>query len=133
MLDATSGQVNSSSAGRAHDGKADTMWRSGWYASDKFGGLNVPGVGLILDLGQQTEVRQVAVTLPVAQDVTVYLANRASVEGATVVGSVRGAPARSCLTCRPDRWPAVSSSSSLSPSSARTAAAGSAPRWPKSR
>ena len=90
MLDATSGQVNSSSAGRAHDGKADTMWRSGWYASDKFGGLNVPGVGLILDLGQQTEVRQVAVTLPVAQDVTVYLANRASVEGATVVGSSAG-------------------------------------------
>lgn len=66
------------------------MWRSGWYASDKFGGLNVPGVGLILDLGQQTEVRQVAVTLPVAQDVTVYLANRASVEGATVVGSSAG-------------------------------------------
>lgn len=90
LFDANTGQAPSSTAGRAFDGKTDTMWRSGWYASEKFGGLKVAGIGLVLDLGQQTEVRQVTTTLPVAQDLTVYVANRASLDGATTIGASSG-------------------------------------------
>lgn len=89
-FDASAGQVASSSAPKGYDGDPATMWRSKWYANDKFGGLKVPGVGYIVDLGQQTEVRRVTVTLPVAQDLTVYVANRASLDGATSIGSSTG-------------------------------------------
>ena len=89
-FDGNAGQVASSSAARAFDGKPDTMWRSGWFSSENFGGLKTPGVGLILDLGQQTQVRQVSVTVPVAQDLTVYVTNRASLEGATAIGTSSG-------------------------------------------
>lgn len=89
-FDPGTGQVASTSAARAYDGKADTMWRSGWYSTSKFGGLKLTGVGLILDLGQQTQVRQVTVSAPAAQDITVYVANKASLEGATAIGTSTG-------------------------------------------
>lgn len=89
-FDASAGQVASSSAPKGYDGDAATMWRSKWYSNDKFGGLKVPGIGYVVDLGQQTEVRRVTVTVPVAQDITVYVANRASLDGATSIGSSAG-------------------------------------------
>jgi hypothetical protein len=89
-FDASAGQVASSSAPRGYDGNAATMWRSKWYSNEKFGGLKVPGIGYIVDLGQQTEVRRVTVTLPAPQDITVYVANRASLDGATAIGSSTG-------------------------------------------
>ena len=82
------GQVANKTAPRAYDGDLTTMWQSNkWYATEKFGGLNIPGTGLILDLGQSTPVRQVTLNLPVPQDVTVYVANAATTEGATAIGS----------------------------------------------
>ena len=82
------GQVANKTAARAYDGDLTTMWQSNkWYATEKFGGLNIPGTGLILDLGQSTPVRQVTLTLPVPQDITVYVANAATTEGATAIGS----------------------------------------------
>lgn len=89
-FDASAGQVASSSAPRGYDGNAATMWRSKWYSNEKFGGLKVPGIGYIVDLGQQTEVRRVTVTLPAPQDITVYVANRASLDGVTAIGSSTG-------------------------------------------
>jgi hypothetical protein len=89
-FDASAGQVASSSAPKGYDGDVATMWRSKWYSNDKFGGLKVPGIGYVVDLGQQTEVRRVTVTVPVAQDITVYVANRASLDGATSIGSSAG-------------------------------------------
>jgi len=89
-FDSTGGQVPSGTAARAYDGKPDTMWRSGWYTTETFGGLKIPGIGLAVDLGQPTQVRRVAVTVPVAQDFTVYLGTRASIDGATLIGSSSG-------------------------------------------
>ncbi len=82
------GQVANKTAPRAYDGDLTTLWQSNkWYATEKFGGLGIPGTGLILDLGQNTPVRQVKVTLPVPQDITVYVAGNATVDGATAIGS----------------------------------------------
>ncbi|MBK8470652.1 MAG: hypothetical protein IPL45_13010 [Actinomycetales bacterium] len=89
-FEVTLGQVSSTTSGRAFDGKADTMWRSGWFKTANFGGINKQGIGIIADLGQQTPVRRVLVTVPAAQDITVYLANRASLDGATKIGSSSG-------------------------------------------
>ncbi len=85
------GQVASNTAARAWDGKADTYWRSNkWYASADLGGTGTQGYGLVADLGQQTPVRRVVVTLPAAQDVKVYVATSARTDGATLVGESSG-------------------------------------------
>jgi hypothetical protein len=85
------GQVASTTAARAFDGKPATLWRSKWYSSAKFGGLQVSGIGVVADLGNPVAVRRVTLTLPAAQDVTVYVASRASLAGAQVLGTSTGA------------------------------------------
>lgn len=85
------GSVASKTAVRAYDGKLDTLWVSNaWYQTDKFGGLPIPGLGLVLDVGQPTPLRQVTVTVPTAQDFTVSVGGAPTPEGATVIGSVTG-------------------------------------------
>ena len=85
------GQVASRSAASAWDGNPATLWRSNkWYGSEDFGGLSRQGYGLIADLGQVTPVKRVTVTLPAAQDITVYVANQAGLDQATKIGESAG-------------------------------------------
>ncbi len=81
------GQVASSTAGRAYDADPETSWQSKWFATAQFGGLPIEGIGLVADLGQATDIRRVTLQLPVKQDGTVYVANRASLSGAKPLGS----------------------------------------------
>jgi hypothetical protein len=80
-------QEGNASVPRAFDGKPDTMWRSQAYSSAPFGGFGKSGVGLVLDLGQQTDVHEVAVDLRGGSDLTVYVASRLSLDGATKIGT----------------------------------------------
>ncbi len=85
------GQVPSTVAAAAWDDDPDTAWESNyWYATADFGGLARTGYGLIADLGQQTPIRQVTVTLPAAQDLTVYVTNQATLDDATEIGQSTG-------------------------------------------
>lgn len=86
------GEISSQSATQAWDGKTDTAWRSNkWYATERFGGLKRTGYGLIAHFDQAVPVRRVVVTVPVAQDLTVYVADQPSVTGATKIGTSTGA------------------------------------------
>ncbi|MGC3955155.1 MAG: murein biosynthesis integral membrane protein MurJ [Propionicimonas sp.] len=61
--DGGSDQENPKQVGLAVDGDPDTAWRTERYRKRAdFGGLK-PGVGLVLDLGEAREVRQVRITL----------------------------------------------------------------------
>lgn len=103
------GQVASASAAKAYDGNPETGWDSKWFTTAKFGGLPIQGIGLIVDLGQETDVRRVTLNLPAAQDGTIYVANQASLDGAKALGtfanqkgafvvdSANGAPVRGQL------------------------------------
>lgn len=96
------GQVTSRSAASAWDGNPATLWRSNkWYGSEDFGGLSRPGYGLIADLGQVTPVRRVTVTLPAAQDITVYIANQAGLDQATKIGESAGKSGELVFTVAP--------------------------------
>lgn len=73
----------------AFDGNGDTVWRSSkWYATAQYGGYAGRITGLLLDLGQPSDVHQVDFTTRGAADVTVYVGNQPQVDGATAVGSV---------------------------------------------
>ena len=71
------------------DGDTDTVWTSRWYGTQTYNGTK-SGVGLVLDLDQEATVREVDVVLPAAQDLEVYAATEASLEGAQLVGEVSG-------------------------------------------
>jgi hypothetical protein len=73
----------------AYDGDTGTAWESRWYGSATYN-RSKEGVGIVLDLSASATIRQVDLTLPVAQDVTVYAANAASLDGAQKIGSVSG-------------------------------------------
>jgi hypothetical protein len=86
------GNEKNTQAPRVYDGNPATAWTSEGYGSAEFGGLGKKGLGVRLDLGQPTSVNQVSIDLdngPV--DVTVYAAPQASLEGATVIGTVNAA------------------------------------------
>jgi len=86
------GQEKNTQAPRVYDGNTATAWTSEGYGSVNFGGLGKKGLGVRLDLGQPTSVNQVTIDLgngPV--DLTVYAATTDSLEGATVIGSVKAA------------------------------------------
>ncbi len=73
----------------AFDGSGDTLWRSTkWYATAQYGGYKGRVTGLLLDLGQPTDVHQVGFTTRGAADVTVYVGDQTTVDGATPIGSV---------------------------------------------
>lgn len=83
-------QEGNASAPRSFDGDGTTLWRSQTYRTAPFGGLAKTGIGLILDLGQQTAVRQVQVDLRGGSDLTAYVASRESLDGATSIGTSSG-------------------------------------------
>jgi hypothetical protein len=72
------------------DGDPSTGWRSRWYGTPTYNG-DKDGLGVILELSQPTAVSEVELVLPAKQDVTVYLTDGNSREGAQQVGSAKGA------------------------------------------
>jgi hypothetical protein len=56
------GEERSAQVPRAYDGNPDTAWTTLWYRSAAFGRLK-QGVGLVLDLGQASTVREVRLQL----------------------------------------------------------------------
>jgi hypothetical protein len=73
----------------AFDGNGGTVWQSSsWYATAQYGGLKGRITGLLLDLGSSVDVHQVTFATKGASDVTVYVADKTSVDGATAIGSV---------------------------------------------
>lgn len=87
-------QESDSKAGRVYDDDLATSWTSELYTTAEFGNLK-KGVGVLLDLGQPTSVRQVTLDLgkePV--NLTVYAATDPSIEGATVIGKASEASER---------------------------------------
>jgi hypothetical protein len=72
----------------AFDGDPSTAWKSRWYGSDTYN-RSKEGVGLVLDLSSATVVREVELTLPAAQDVSLYLSDAASLDGAQQIGRVK--------------------------------------------
>ena len=76
-------------APRVFDGKAGTFWSSEGYASANLGGLK-KGVGVRVDLGQVRKVSEVDLVLPDVSDVTVYVSEDRTMDGATELGSSSG-------------------------------------------
>jgi hypothetical protein len=78
-------------AGRVFDGDKSTSWTSEGYATPTFGGLK-KGVGVLLDLGQPTQVTKAVLELGSKNlDVTVYAAPDGTLDGAREIGSKVGA------------------------------------------
>jgi hypothetical protein len=71
----------------AFDGDPGTSWESRWFGTPNYNGSR-SGVGLVLDLSQAATIKEVVLTLPAAQDVTVYAADGASLDGAQEIGKV---------------------------------------------
>ncbi|MEO7752957.1 MAG: hypothetical protein ABIS35_06035 [Terracoccus sp.] len=78
------------SAKLAIDGNPATAWESRWYGTPTYNG-NKDGVGLVLDFAAPAVVSEVQLVLPAAQDVTVFLASKASLAGAQKIGAQAGA------------------------------------------
>ncbi|HWI33569.1 MAG TPA: hypothetical protein VNS83_04605, partial [Lapillicoccus sp.] len=73
----------------AFDGKGDTVWRANkYYRSAQYGSFTDVTTGLLLDLGQPADVHQVAFTVRGPADVTVYVTDKPTVDGATAMGTV---------------------------------------------
>ena len=87
-----------SEAARVYDGDKGTSWTSEGYATPSFGGLK-KGVGVLLDLGQPTQVTQAVLELGSKNlDVTVYASPDGTLDGATEIGSKDGATGTVTLT-----------------------------------
>lgn len=71
------------------DGDPSTVWASRWYGSATYNGKK-DGVGVVLDLDRSVVLTGVDLVLPAKQDVTVYAATNASIDGAQKIGSVTG-------------------------------------------
>ncbi len=95
-------QEGNASASRSVDGDPSTLWRSQTYRTAAFGGLAKTGIGLILDLGQQTTVKQVQVDLRGGSDLTAYVASRESLDGATSIGTSTGVDGTVTFTAPPE-------------------------------
>ncbi|WP_076263001.1 protein kinase family protein [Intrasporangium flavum] len=90
----------------AFDGDPSTGWQSRWYGTDDYNG-NKDGLGLILTLNQPTQVKEVTLVLPAAQDVTVYATTGDSRTGAQEVGSQSGAQGTVTIKASGDLQPAT--------------------------
>lgn len=91
------GRERNSEAPRVYDGDESTFWSSEGYASANLGGLK-PGVGVIVDLGQTAKVKEVELNLPDAADVTVYVNEDNTRDGATELGSSNGKKGKVTIT-----------------------------------
>jgi eukaryotic-like serine/threonine-protein kinase len=86
-----------SEAPRVFDGNDKTFWSSEGYASPDLGGLK-KGVGIRLDLGQNHQVSKVSLVLPDASDVTAYVGEDRTLEGAAEIGTSKGKSGTITLT-----------------------------------
>ena len=93
-------------ADKAFDGDPSTGWRSRWYGTADYNGGKA-GLGLILTLSRSTQVKEVTLVLPAAQDVTVYATNGDSRSGAQEIGSKSGAQGTVTITAPGDLQPAT--------------------------
>ncbi len=91
------GRERNGEAPRVYDGDESTFWSSEGYASANLGGLK-PGVGVIVDLGQTAKVKEVDLDLPDAADVTVYVNEDNTRDGATELGSSNGKKGKVTIT-----------------------------------
>ena len=73
--------------GLAFDGDPSTVWTSRWYGTPTYNGKK-DGVGIVLDLDRSVVLSEVVLVLPAKQDVTVYAATKASIDGAQKIDSV---------------------------------------------
>jgi hypothetical protein len=77
---------------RAIDGDPDTFWNSHTYLSPDWGSIK-SGVGLVVDLGESTEVSEVEITFPQGDyGAEVFVSDQASPEGATSIGADDSTP-----------------------------------------
>ena len=91
------GRERNSEAPRVYDGDPSTFWSSEGYASSNLGGLK-PGVGVMVDLGQTAKVKEVELQLPDTADVTVYVNEDDTRDGATELGSANGKKGKVTIT-----------------------------------
>jgi hypothetical protein len=79
-------------AGYAIDGNPATDWRTDWYTTSLFGGLQA-GTGLLVDMGRTVTVAGVQVTLGAARGASLQLraGNAATLTGLPQVAAVAGA------------------------------------------
>lgn len=90
------GKENDSAAARAIDGKTSTQWKSEGYKSATAVGGQKDGVGLVLELPSGKKLRSAKLDFGgTSQAVTLYMADKKSLEGATSVGSVSGSGEKS--------------------------------------
>lgn len=90
----------------AYDGDPGTAWESRWYGSATYN-RSKDGVGLVLELSAATTIKEVDLTLPVAQDVTVFAANEDSLDGAQEIGTVSGTSGTTTLKAPEGLQPAT--------------------------
>ncbi|MEO6997160.1 MAG: hypothetical protein ABI112_03675 [Terracoccus sp.] len=83
------GVESDAKVGLAYDGNPATAWASRWYGSPDYNGTK-DGIGIVLDLDRSVVLTGVDLVLPAQQDVTVYAATAASIDGAQKIGSVTG-------------------------------------------
>jgi hypothetical protein len=94
------GEEKESAAGKAIDDDPGTAWTSDAYKSATFSGLK-KGVGLRLDLGSDTAVHQVAVTVPQSGtdlEIRTISGSATSLDGSRVVASADDADGTVTLT-----------------------------------
>lgn len=81
------GVENNAEADRIHDGDPATAWNTEGYFDPDFG--NKPGVGVVVDLGQERQINSVTLSLPTTANATVYVGDEATNSG-TEIGSTEG-------------------------------------------
>ncbi|WP_050347381.1 hypothetical protein [Arsenicicoccus sp. oral taxon 190] len=94
---------NNDMVNNVRDGNPGTYWRSQRYKTDRFGNLK-SGVGLAVFLGDtQSDLHQIKLVLPDSggQDIEVYGSDTATKDGATQLGSVKGAKGEIAIPVQP--------------------------------
>lgn len=81
-------QEHEAEAPRVYDGDDGTTWTTEGYEAENFGGTK-EGVGVTIDLGQPVSISEVTITLPEANEATVYAGDAPTNEG-TVIGQSNG-------------------------------------------
>ncbi len=89
------GVERNADAPRVYDGNPSTIWQSEGYNDPNFG--NKPGVGIVVDLGQEQSIGSVTLTLPSTARATVYAADQPANSGPSV-GNTGGRSGNVTLT-----------------------------------
>jgi hypothetical protein len=91
QISADAGVQSSRTATLAYDGDPDTVWAaSKWFGSADYGNYTDSQVGLLLELDKAADIHSVKFSVVGPADVTIYVANKPSISGATEIGQVTG-------------------------------------------